>query len=258
MTTIAIVYHSGFGHTARVAEHVAQGAGSVPGVAAKLFKADDLTSPEQGPWAELSSADAIIFGAPTYMGSASATMKQFMDASSKVWFTQGWKDKIAGGFTNSGSWSGDKLATLTQFAILAAQHGMIWASAGMMPGNNSSKASPEDVNRVGSYIGLMTQANVDEGPDTAPPASDRRTAELYGKRIAERLCDNAPLGRPSATSRSLTAFRWEPGLSGHFQLPARSLHDPQRIDDAILCFHHALIAFVSPRTPRIAITRVIL
>jgi flavodoxin len=37
MTNIAIVYHSGFGHTAVVAEHVAKGAGSVPGVTARLY-----------------------------------------------------------------------------------------------------------------------------------------------------------------------------------------------------------------------------
>lgn len=185
MTDIAIVYHSGFGHTAVVADHVAKGATTVSGVSAKLYRADDLTTPDAPAWNELASADAIVFGAPTYMGSASAVMKQFMDASSKVWFTQGWKDKIAAGFTNSASWSGDKLSTLNQFAILAAQHGMIWAGTGMMPGNNSSKGSPEDINRVGSYLGLMTQANADEGPETAPPMSDLRTAAQFGKRVAE-------------------------------------------------------------------------
>ena len=109
---VAIVYHSGYGHTAVVAEHVAKGAGEVPGVEAALYKVEDLASPDNGPWDQLAAADAIIFGAPTYMGSASAPFKQFADASSKVWFTQGWKDKLSAGFTNSGSWSGDKLNTL--------------------------------------------------------------------------------------------------------------------------------------------------
>ncbi|MCB1484106.1 MAG: flavodoxin family protein [Hyphomicrobiaceae bacterium] len=184
MINIAIVYHSGFGHTKVVAEHVAKGAASIAGTTANLFKAEDLASPDSGPWEELARADAIIFGAPTYMGSASAPMKQFLDASSKVWFTQGWKDKIAAGFTNSAAWSGDKFATLSQFAVVAAQHGMIWAGLGLMPGNNSSKASIEDVNRVGSFLGLMTQANVDESAEIAPPQADRKTAELFGARIA--------------------------------------------------------------------------
>jgi multimeric flavodoxin WrbA len=185
MTNVAVVYHSGYGHTAIVAEHVAKGAASVPGVTARLYRADELLSPDAGPWTELAAADAIIFGAPTYMGSASAPMKQFMDASSKVWFTQGWKNKIAAGFTNSASWSGDKLSTLSQFAVFAAQQGMIWTGTGLMPGNNSSAGSPEDINRVGSFLGLMTQANADQGPDVAPPKSDRRTAELFGHRVAE-------------------------------------------------------------------------
>lgn len=184
MTAVAIVYHSGFGHTRVVAEHIAKGASSVDGVTASLFNADDLASPESGPWAELAASDALIFGAPTYMGSASAGMKRFMDASSKVWFVSGWKDKIAAGFTNSASWSGDKLSTLNQFAVFAAQHGMIWAGTGMFPGYNKKDSTPEDLNRVGSFLGLMTQANMDEGPDVAPPASDRKTAELFGARIA--------------------------------------------------------------------------
>ncbi|WP_072375963.1 flavodoxin family protein [Hyphomicrobium sp. NDB2Meth4] len=185
MTRVAIVYHSGFGHTAVVAEHVAKGAGAVPGATVKLIKADELSSPDAGPWAELAQADAIIFGAPTYMGSASAVMKQFMDASSKVWYARGWKDKVAAGFTNSASQSGDKLSTLEQFSVFAAQHGMIWAGNTMLPGNNSSGGSVEDDNRLGAFLGLMTQSNADQGPDVTPPRSDRHTAELFGQRIAE-------------------------------------------------------------------------
>ncbi|WP_409560505.1 flavodoxin family protein [Hyphomicrobium sp. B1] len=185
MTTIAVVYHSGYGHTAVVAEYVAKGVETVAGATARLYKADDLTASEQGPWDELANADAIVFGAPTYMGSASAVMKQFMDASSKVWYTRGWKDKIAAGFTNSASWSGDKLSTLTQLAVFAGQHGMVWVGTGMMPGYNSTTTTPEAINRLGSFLGLMTQANADEGADKAPPQQDRKTAELFGARIAE-------------------------------------------------------------------------
>ena len=181
---VAIVYHSGYGHTAAVAEHVAKGARETAGAEATLYKVEEFGANE-GPWDQLAAADAIIFGAPTYMGSASAPFKQFADASSKVWFTHGWKDKLAAGFTNSGSWSGDKLNTLVQFATLAAQHGMNWVNLGLFPGFNKKGSTQDDLNRVGSFLGLMTQANVDEGPDTAPIASDRKTAELFGRRVAE-------------------------------------------------------------------------
>ena len=130
MAKIAIVYHSGYGHTAKVAEHVRKGAAST-GAEVTLYKAEDLASPESGPWNELNAADGIIFGAPTYMGSASAQMKQFLDATSKAWFTDAWKDKIAAGFTNSGSLAGDKSSTLNQFSTIAAQHGMVWVNFGL-------------------------------------------------------------------------------------------------------------------------------
>lgn len=179
MTKIAVVYHSGYGHTAAQAQAVARGAKKVAGAEVLL-----LTSEEAQKWELLADADAIIFGSPTYMGSASAQFKAFMDASSKVWFTQDWKDKVAAGFTTSGSQSGDKLSTLTQLAVFAAQHSMIWVGLGLMPGNNSSKGSVNDINRLGSFLGAMAQANTDQGADVAPIESDLLTAEHLGERVA--------------------------------------------------------------------------
>lgn len=181
MAKVAVVYHSGYGHTAKVAQAVAAGAEGVAGVEVSLVAVADI---EQH-WNALDAADAIVFGAPTYMGSASAPFKAFMDATSARWYLSAWQDKLAGGFTNSASWSGDKLNTLVQLAVFAGQHGMLWVSLGILPGNNSSTGSSDDLNRVGSYLGLMTQSNNDQGPDIAPPASDLETSRLYGKRIAE-------------------------------------------------------------------------
>ncbi|CAE6829724.1 flavodoxin family protein [Paraburkholderia aspalathi] len=178
---IAIVYHSGFGHTARQAEAVKRGVEKVAG-ASTLF----LTSEEaQSRWDDLTQSDAIIFGAPTYMGSASAQFKAFMDATSKLFFDGAWKDKIAAGFTNSASRSGDKLETLIQFAILAAQHGMHWVNLGLPPGNNHSKGAEQDLNRLGFFLGAGAQSNADEGPEASPPQSDLLTAEYLGERVAQ-------------------------------------------------------------------------
>ena len=127
MSKIAIVYHSGYGHTQVQAEAVARGAAAVAGSAVALIPVADAEARA----AELDAADAIVFGAPTYMGSASAPFKGFMDWSSKAWFGQKWKDKLAAGFTNSGSHSGDKLNTLVQMFIFAMQHGMIWIGLGL-------------------------------------------------------------------------------------------------------------------------------
>ena len=180
---VTVVYHSGYGHTAKVAEAVAAGA-KIDGVTVNLLKADALTDAD---WTTLDHSDAIIFGAPTYMGGVSAQFKTFIDAGSKRWFTQAWKDKIGAGFTNSGSYSGDKLASLQQLMINAMQHGMIWVGqAEMGPSLSGTEvASIEAVNRLGSNSGLMTQANHKAGPDIAPPAGDIETARLFGKRVAE-------------------------------------------------------------------------
>jgi len=164
-----------------MAKSVVKGAQSVVGAEAQLISVADVDAH----WDDLNTADAIIFGAPTYMGSASAEFKKFMEASSRLWASQGWKDKLAAGFTNSGSQSGDKLNTLVQLSIFAAQHSMLWVSLGILPGNNSSTSTPQDLNRIGSYLGAMAQSNVDQGADVAPPASDHETASLLGKRVAE-------------------------------------------------------------------------
>lgn len=177
---VAIVFHSGYGHTARQADAVRRGVENVRG-ASVLY----LTSEEaQSRWEDLAGADAIIFGAPTYMGSASGPFKTFMDATSSVFASGAWRDKIAAGFTNSASRSGDKLGTLMQFVTLAAQLGMHWVSLGLSPGNNLSTGSEEELNRLGFFLGAAAQSNADQGPELAPPQSDLLTAERLGERVA--------------------------------------------------------------------------
>ena len=178
--TVAVIFYSGFGHTARQAEAVRRGIERVAGASALYLTSDEA----QGRLDDLALVDAIIFGAPTYMGSASGPFKTFMDSTSKSYATGAWKDKIAAGFTNSASRSGDKLATLTQFAILAAQHGMHWVNLGLPPGNNSTRGSDQDLNRLGFWLGAAAQSNNDQEPDFAPPESDLLTAEHLGERVA--------------------------------------------------------------------------
>lgn len=177
---VAIVYHSGYGHTARQAQGVREGVLRVAGAEVKFLTTDEAMANLE----TLDAVDAIVFGAPTYMGSASAQFKAFMDDSSKAFFRSAWKDKIAAGFTNSASRSGDKLETLIQLSIFAAQHGMHWVSLGAAPGNNSSTGSEDDLNRLGFFLGAAAQSNADEGPEIAPPLSDILTAALLGERVA--------------------------------------------------------------------------
>lgn len=179
---IAVVYHTRYGHTGRQAEAVKDGVQEVPRTECLLMTVDQA----EGRWEDLLRSHAIVFGAPTYMGGPSARFKAFQDATSNAVMSQGylWKDKIAAGFTNSGARSGDKLSTLMQLALFAAQHGMHWINLGLPPANNSTSGSDADLNRLGFWLGATAQSNVDQGPDVAPPKSDLATAQYLGARVA--------------------------------------------------------------------------
>ena len=187
MSKIAIIYHSTYGHTKLQAEAVLRGAQSVPSVTAQIYTAEEAGARLD----ELDAADAIVFGCPTYMGSMSAGMKSFLEAAAKKWFTLAWKNKIAGAFTNSSSFSGDKLNTLIGLVINAMQHGMIFVGLGMMPSANKPEdmtqitgPGPDAHNRVGSFTGPMA-ASFQVNPPAAPAKGDLETAEFYGRRVAE-------------------------------------------------------------------------
>jgi NAD(P)H dehydrogenase (quinone) len=182
---VCIVHHSGYGHTARQAAAVAEGVRRVTEVDCIEIPVADLADADAAAWQRLDEAEAIVFGSPTYMGGPSAAMKAFMEATSARWLDQKWADKLAACFTNSGSQNGDKQNTLVAFATLAAQHGMVWINLNLLPGNNSSTGSPEDLNRLGASLGAMAQSNIDQGPDDGPPAADLETARRLGQRVAE-------------------------------------------------------------------------
>ncbi|KIC23182.1 NADPH-dependent FMN reductase [Leisingera sp. ANG1] len=181
MKKIAVVYHSGFGHTEVQARHVHEGAQSVDGILACLIRAEDAAQEPE----KLNDMDAIIFGSPTYLGAVSAPFKAFMDATTGIWSQQQWKDKIAAGFTNSHSLAGDKLSTLIQMAVFGAQHGMIWVGQAEM--NTSPEGQPghkEAVNRVGTMLGASAQSD-NADLSVTPSGGDLKSAELFGARVAQ-------------------------------------------------------------------------
>ena len=158
MTTIAIVYHSGYGHTQHQANAIFEGINKLENTNAIIYTCDEAIEKLDA----LDEVDGIIFGSPTYMGSMSAEMKKFVEAASKKWFTQSWKDKVAGVFTNSTSFSGDKLNTLSGLMIQAMQHSMIFIGTGIMPAANKQEEfeqshgpGPDALNRVGSFLSLI-------------------------------------------------------------------------------------------------------
>jgi NAD(P)H dehydrogenase (quinone) len=182
MATVSVIYFSGGGHTAKLAEAVNKGVAAVAGVRNNLIaiKGEDI---ERGRYkndavlAQLDASDAIIFGSPTYMGGPAGQFKTFADATAGRWFTSAWRDKLAAGFTVSSSPSGDKYNTLQYFFTLAMQHGMIWIGLGEM------SLQANGVNALGSYSGAMGQAG-QEPTDVKPSEADKLTGEILGRRVA--------------------------------------------------------------------------
>jgi NAD(P)H dehydrogenase (quinone) len=179
VNTIVIAYHSGFGHTAALAQAVAAGAraagADVSPVAVEVMSESD--------WELLDGAAAIIFGSATYMGNVSAGFQAFAEQTGRRCLNGAWRDKVAAGFTNSGAKSGDKLSALVSLAVFAAQHHMHWVNLGLGAGWNSSQGSVDDLNRLGFWLGAGAQTDVDADSDQVHP-SDVRTCAHLGRRVA--------------------------------------------------------------------------
>ncbi|MES2477118.1 MAG: flavodoxin family protein [Verrucomicrobiota bacterium] len=179
---ISIIYHSGSGHTAEMSHAVARGARSAGDATVVEHRIDDADF-TGGRWfneeilAQLDASDAIIFGSPTYMGSVSAQLKSFMDATSPRYLQRKWVDKIGAAFTVSGLPSGDKLNMLMTCATFAMQHGMIWVGVAESP------VTGEGHNRFGFFFGAGGYA-LFEPTDETPTAEDKLTGEMLGRRVA--------------------------------------------------------------------------
>lgn len=182
MKNIAVVYHSGQGHTEHIAQQIVDGARNVPDINVSLLKADALIDyPEQ-----LIEFDGLILGSPTYFGGVSGVFKSLMDATGKMWKQQQLKDKLAAGFTVSSLPSGDKQSTLQSMFVFAMQHGMIWVGNPILPEQHQGVPYDEAMNRLGSWSGLMAQAAHSAPADTFV-SGDLKTARKFGENFALTL-----------------------------------------------------------------------
>lgn len=196
---VAIAFHSGFGHTAVLADAVAAGAGD-GGAHVTVVAVDRMA---EGDWHVLDGADAIVFGSATYMGNVSAGFQAFAEQTGRRCLNGAWRDKLAAGFTNSGAKAGDKMHTLSSLAIFAAQHQMHWVNLGLGAGWNSSTGSEDDLNRLGFWLGAGAQTDVDVDADGVHP-SDVRTCRHLGHRVAV-VTRQLNLGRAASSPAASSA-----------------------------------------------------
>ncbi len=182
MKQVAVVYHSGHGHTEYMAGRVVDGVRGVPGVEVHLLRADSLTQEPE----KLIDFDGFIWGSPTYLGGVSGVFKTFMDATGRLWRNQRLKGKLASGFTVSSLPAGDKQTTLLSMFVFSMQHGMFWVGNSLMPEQHSGVPYEQAANRLGSWTGMMAQAGHAAAADSFEPG-DIKTAEQFGQNFANAL-----------------------------------------------------------------------
>jgi NAD(P)H dehydrogenase (quinone) len=181
MNQLAIVHHSAQGHTEHIARHIAEGARNAATAEVDLIKAEDLVCDTD----RLLPYDGLMLGSPTYLGGVSGPFKNFMDATGRLWRTQGLKGKVATGFTVSSLPVGDKQSTLMSMFVFGMQHGMVWVGNPFLPEQHAGVPYDEAAS-LGSWSGLMAQAGHGSPADAFVPA-DLKTARMFGRHFAETL-----------------------------------------------------------------------
>ncbi|QEY60597.1 NAD(P)H:quinone oxidoreductase [Metapseudomonas lalkuanensis] len=191
MKKVLVLYYSMYGHIERMAESVAEGARSVPGVevtlkrvpetmpedlarkaGAKLDQAAPVASPQ-----ELADYDAILFGTPTRFGNMSAQMRNFLDQTGGLWVKGALIGKIGSVFTSTGTGGGSE-TTITSFWHTLAHHGMLLAG---LPYSAPELTDISEL-RGGSPYGAATVAGADGS--RMPSAKELALAKFQGAHVA--------------------------------------------------------------------------
>ncbi len=191
MTKILVLYYSMYGHIETLADAVAQGAASVPGVTVDLKRVPELMPEEAARKAgakldqaaplaapsDLADYDAVIFGTPTRFGNMAAQMRNFLDQTGGLWAQGKLVGKVGSVFTSTGTGGGQE-TTITSFHSTLLHHGMVIVG---LP-----YASPElsDISEVrgGSPYGAATIAGADGS--RRPSEKERKLARDQGAHVA--------------------------------------------------------------------------
>ncbi|ACO76305.1 TrpR binding protein WrbA [Azotobacter vinelandii CA] len=191
MKKILVLYYSMYGHIERMAEAVAEGARSVPGVEVTLKRVPE-TMPEEvarkagakldqaAPPAEpkeLADYDAILFGTPTRFGNMAGQMRNFLDQTGGLWVSGALVGKFASVFTSTGTGGGSE-TTITSFWHTLAHHGMVIVGLPYVLPELSDVSEP----RGGSPYGAATIAGADGS--RRPSEKELILASFQGAHVA--------------------------------------------------------------------------
>jgi NAD(P)H dehydrogenase (quinone) len=193
---IQVVFYSMYGHVFRMAEAVAAGArdGSaevslwqvpelVPddvlersgaAVARAAFAHVPIAKP-----AQLTEADAIIFGTPTRFGNAAAQMRNFLDQTGGLWAEGALVGKIGSVFASTASQHGGQETTLTSFHITLLHHGMIIVGTPYIEPRLTNMTEITG----GTPYGATTLAGIDGSRQ--PSENELAIARFQGRHVAQ-------------------------------------------------------------------------
>ena len=193
MSRILVLYYSSYGHTATMAEAVAQGvrdAGHdcdirhVPETApAEVAKAAGFVKMEghdciEGP-DKLAEYDGIVVGSPTRYGRMASQMAAFWDTTGGLWMKGALVGKVGAAFTSTASQHGGQETTL--FSILTNMLHMGCTIVGLDYGFDGQMGV--DVVKGGAPYGATTLADSDGSRQ--PSEAELAGARYLGKRVAE-------------------------------------------------------------------------
>ncbi len=173
---VLIVYYSMYGHIFRMAQAVEQGVRQVKGVDVDLRRVPE-TLPDtvlekmgamegkklqaQVPVCtvdELGEADAVLFGTPTRFGNMCGQMRQFMDATGKLWMSGALVGKVGSVFTSSNTQHGGQESTILSFHTTLLHQGMVivglpYAFQGQMRMDEITGCSPYGASTIAGRDG---------------------------------------------------------------------------------------------------------
>jgi NAD(P)H dehydrogenase (quinone) len=189
MTRILVLYYSRYGHIAKLAAAIAEGARSVPNTEVVIKRVPELTpdedaerhgSPSAVPAvsvAELGDYDAILFGTPTRFGNMAAPMRSYLDRTGELWVKGALIGKPGSVFTSTGTGGGNE-STIISFATTLIHHGMIFVG---LPYSCPELADISEL-KGGSPWGAATIAGADGSRE--PSAKELAQARFQGERVA--------------------------------------------------------------------------
>jgi NAD(P)H dehydrogenase (quinone) len=194
---VNVIFYSMYGHVYKMAQAIAEGAGSVSGAQVNIFQVAETIPDEvlekygakaaktafaKVPVAtleNLTEADAVVFGTPTRFGNMAGQMRNFLDQTGQIWFSGGLIGKVGSVFASTGTQHGGQETTITSFHSTLLHHGMI------IVGVPYSEKGLTDMTAIsgGTPYGATTLAGADGSRQ--PTENELNIAKFQGKHVAQ-------------------------------------------------------------------------